>query len=105
MSVGQHLVDGREKHRQKQQRHCKIEYRQDDLSHWNNRVQIGAKGREACANGKGNDKQKAQCSDQAQTDRTSLEQTRWVVAWGLALSYAGFWVTRLIRRRGEPAFQ
>jgi hypothetical protein len=23
----------------------------------------------------------------------------------LSQSYAGFWVTRLIRRRGEPAFQ
>jgi hypothetical protein len=25
--------------------------------------------------------------------------------YGLPVSYAGFWVTRLIRRRGEPAFQ
>ena len=27
------------------------------------------------------------------------------VTRGIAQSYAGFWVTRLIRRRGEPAFQ
>ena len=47
-----------------------------------------------------------------------VEQTLWGAVGGAAVcalvgfmfggwvtSYAGFWVTRLIRRRGEPAFQ